>query len=127
MFLVYVSFFFIIFFIIICAKMLGLSFWFELVLRGGSVPPKGRGHLQETHGGTRQKPSEGTTGRILEQRRWPREPDPHQGALWGSLGVPGVAELSPAPWGRCHTHCTNTAVFAATAPGLIPALPTETK
>lgn len=28
--------------------MLGLSFWFELVLRGGSVPPRGRGHLQGT-------------------------------------------------------------------------------
>lgn len=47
--------------------------------------------------------------------------------LWDSLGAPGVAELSPAPRGRCHTHCTVTVVFAATAPGLIPALPTETK
>lgn len=51
------AFFFVFFFVFFCAKMLGLSFWFELVLRGGSVPPRGRGHLQETHGGTRQKPS----------------------------------------------------------------------
>lgn len=107
--------------------MLGLSFWFELVLRGGSVPPRERGHLQGTHGGTRQKPSQGTTSRFLEQRRWPRESDPNQDALWDNLGTPRVAELSPAQWSRCHTHCTITMVFAATAPGLIPALPTETK
>lgn len=97
--------FFFIYYFLFCAKMLGLSFWFELVLHGGSVPPRGRGHLQGTHGGTRQKPSQGTTSRFLEQRRWPRESCPNQGALWGSLGAPGVAELSPAPWSRCHTHC----------------------
>lgn len=50
------------------------------------------------------------------------------GAAWVcSWGAPGVAELSPAPRGRCHPHCTITKVFAAAAPGLIPALPTETK
>lgn len=39
--------FFFFFFSFFCAKMPGLSFWFELVLPGGHVPPTGRGRSLE--------------------------------------------------------------------------------
>lgn len=116
-------FFFLYFFVLKCLDCLfGLSLFFVVVLchQGGED--------------TCRKPTEAHVRNLLRvppagfwSRGGGQEPGPNLGALWGSLGAPGVAELSPAPRGRCHTPCATTVVFAAAAPGLIPALPTETK
>lgn len=100
----------------------GLSLFFVVVLchQGGEdTCREPRRHTPETFLGYHQQ----VFGAEEVAKRLRSKPS----CSWSSLGAPGVAELSPAPWGRCHPHCPITTVFAAAAPGLIPALPTETK
>lgn len=133
-----VGFFFCCFLVVFFfSKTLGLSFWFELVLHGGYMSPRGRGRSQETHGGmlesllwSHQQP----LGFGAEELAIRGRPDPTLAS--SSMGQPGCpirGTASLQPNGAAGTLTARAPLLRSAwsllleVPGPIPPLPNKAK